>query len=97
MHYATYNPPTKLIQNYFSCVMNVWDSFYAATGLASSNSQLYIALGIAVYLFVLVTYQNYVNNAQIPWKSQKVFLYLLYISDIFLMRIKRIYLFDFLR
>lgn len=77
MMYAINNPPTKLIQSYYSCIMKIWDAFFAATGLASSNTQLYIGLGLLAYMYLLVWYQNRVYKSEIRWKSQKVIQYLI--------------------
>lgn len=70
--YAAKSPPTKLIQSYYTCVLRIWDSIYAATGLAASNTQLYLGVAIAVYMFLLVYYQKTFFTTDIQWKSDKI-------------------------
>eukprot|EP01034_Spumella_vulgaris_P022688 gene22688-28837_t len=47
-------PPTVLIETYYSCVNDQWNSFYNAAGLANSNVQLYLTVAFMVYMYLIV-------------------------------------------
>jgi hypothetical protein len=39
--------------------MSQWESVYAASGLAASNTQLYIGLGLIVYMYLAVYFLQF--------------------------------------
>eukprot|EP01035_Chromulina_nebulosa_P017424 gene17424-22976_t len=56
------NPPTSLIQQYYSCVLGVKDSFIQATGIAFSNATLYVGLGFIGLVFLIKFYLNHIER-----------------------------------
>lgn len=68
-------PPTKLIQSYYSCVLSEWEAAYNASGLAASNTQLYIGLAFLVYMYFSVLYfQKFTADGKekVKWKVAKL-------------------------
>jgi hypothetical protein len=65
------NPPTLLIETYFTCVLSQWNSFYNAAGLANSNVQLYLTVAFMVYMYLVVFYHTKVLRQDIQFKAEK--------------------------
>jgi len=65
------NPPTQLIETYYTCVLSQWQSFYQAAGLANSNVQLYLSVAFMVYMYIVVFYHQKVLNVDVKLKSKK--------------------------
>ena len=64
--------PTRLIQDYYSCVLAPWPSFFAATGLAYSNASLYSLVVFIVFVFIIFNYLNKIERRKIMSRAQKV-------------------------
>ena len=74
MQHVAEVPPTKLVQSYYSCVLSEWESAYNASGLAASNTQLYIGIAFLVYVYLSVLcFQKFSGGGEtVKWKAAKV-------------------------
>lgn len=63
------NPPTKLTQPYFSCVLEVGDAFNNALGVAKGNVDLYLSIGVTVLVFLIMASLNNIRRINPPIKS----------------------------
>jgi hypothetical protein len=60
--------------------MSQWESAYAASGLAASNTQLYIGLGLMVYMYLAVYFLQFFfskksgteTESEVRWKMAKL-------------------------
>ncbi len=82
MQHVSTVPPTRLTLSYYSCVMSRWEATYAASGLAASNTQLYVGLGLLVYMYLAMYFLHFFthkkdaecqdNSEEVRWKMAKL-------------------------
>lgn len=65
-------PPVQLIQSYFTCVLDPWNAFYQAVGLANSNTQVYVSLFMLFYMYVVMYFYNRFRQRKVPSKLEKL-------------------------
>ncbi len=62
--------------------MSRWEATYAASGLAASNTQLYVGLGLLVYMYLAMYFLHFFthkkdaecqdNTEEVRWKMAKL-------------------------
>jgi hypothetical protein len=71
MAVITTTAPTALVETYYSCVLDVWNSIYAAIGLANSSVQFFVLVGFFLYFSSLLLYLNQYEKRGIESLKQK--------------------------
>ena len=66
------NTPTSLIQTYYSCVLAPWPALLAAVGIGSSTATVFLLVGFAFYVFVVIFLLNRYFAGNIPSKKAMV-------------------------
>lgn len=65
-------PPIFLVESYYSCVLDVINSVYQATGLTVANTNLCVGLFMLAYTFLVAYYYNKIKGIPVPYKSEKL-------------------------
>lgn len=66
------NTPTSLIQTYYSCVLAPWPALLNAVGIGFSSATVFVVVGFAVYVFMILFVLNRYFGANIPSRKSMV-------------------------
>lgn len=59
---AIQHPPTKLIQEYYSCLPYLYDNIFNSFGLSLGNAEIYMIAGWFIFSFLLTYYAWYMHG-----------------------------------